>query len=147
VPAVERQAPGPGVITAGVHGDGGPTEVLEAAFAAASVHGCSVRLVHGWRLEPAYDDIIAGRDALWTSVIEADLTTATTDLRAKYTDVAVRTEVRHDWPADVLVRAANDSDRLVIGRHHGLPVLPARLGSLARAAIDHAERPVVIVPV
>jgi nucleotide-binding universal stress UspA family protein len=145
VPAVGSGSP-TDVITAGVHGDGGPREVLEAAFAAASVHGCSVRIVHGWRLEPAYNDIIAGTEALWSGDIESNLAAATSELQAKYPDVPLTIAVHHDWPADVLVQAANDSRFLVVGRHRGLPVLPARLGSMARAAVEHAQRPVVIVP-
>jgi nucleotide-binding universal stress UspA family protein len=146
VPAVEHEPSGTDVITVGVQGDGGPPEVLEAAFAAAAVHGCSLRVVHGWRLEPAYDDIIAARDAMWSPDIEANLEAATSVLRARYPDVAVKIEVHHRWPADALVQAANDSRLLVIGRHRGLPALPTRLGSLARAAVEHARRPVLIVP-
>jgi nucleotide-binding universal stress UspA family protein len=120
--------------------------VLEAAFAEASVRSSALRLVHGWRLAPAYDDLFPDV-AAWTARDEAAIMAAASDLAAKYPDVPLHVDVRHDWPADTLVRAGNDSDLLVVGRHDGLRVLPHRLGSLARTATAHASCPVMVVPV
>jgi nucleotide-binding universal stress UspA family protein len=146
VPAGQSDRPATGVVTAGVHSDGGPAEVLEAAFVEASARSSSLRLLHGWRLEPAYDDLVSDADA-WTARDEASITSAASDLAAKYPEVQLHLDVRHDWPADVLAQAANDSDLLVVGRHDGLRILPHRLGSVARTAIAHATCPVMVVPV
>jgi len=145
VPATSIDPPDTGVVTAGVRGDGGPGPVLETAFSEAASRGWALRLLHGWRLPMAYDDLLAD-DEHWLRQDEAAINAAAADLRSKYPDVEVRVEVRHDWPADVLAGAATDSHLLVVGRHDGLPVLPVRLGSLARTAIAHARCPVMVVP-
>jgi nucleotide-binding universal stress UspA family protein len=56
-------------------------------------------------------------------------------------------DVRHHWPADVLVEATKEADLLVIGRHQGRRLMPPRLGGTGRAVVRHAECPVMIVPV
>ena len=119
--------------------------MLEAAFAVAARRGAALRLVHAWRMAKGYDSVVAG-ETRWIEEARAAITEATSDLRAKYPDVDVTVDVRHDWPADVLVEAAGESELLVVGRHRGLPALPARLGALARAVVDHSPCPVVVVP-
>jgi len=145
VPARGDSGRAPGVITVGVRGDGGPREVLEAGFAEASARGCRLAVVHAWRLEAAYDDILAD-EARWKAQDEAHIVPAIDDLRTKYPDVVVRIDVRHHWPADALVHAAKGSEMVIIGRHDGLSVLPGRLGHLTRAVIAHARCPVMVVP-
>jgi nucleotide-binding universal stress UspA family protein len=146
VPATTAEREPTGMVCAGVHGDGGPVPVLEAAFAEASARQCALRLLHGWRLDTAYDDILA-RTAEWTARDEAAITTAASDLAAKYPEVQLHVDVRHDWPAAVLAEAGEAADLLVVGRHAGLAHLPHRLGSLARTALAHATCPVMVVPV
>lgn len=145
VPPARREGSGAGVISVGVHADGGPSAVVETAFATAALHRSSLRLVHAWRLATAYDDLLGDADR-WTAQHEATITAAAAELRAKYPDVAVHVHIRHDWPGDVLVSASQDSDLLVVGRHDGVPAKPARLGSLARALVAHADCPVMVVP-
>jgi nucleotide-binding universal stress UspA family protein len=145
VPAGVDAPPTAGRVTVGVHGDGGPREVVEAAFAEASARRCELAVVHAWRLAAYYDDMLAD-EARWTAQDEARIVTGIEELRSKYPDVVVRVDVRHDWPADVLVDAAKDSAMVVVGRHSGLSGLPARLGPLTRAVIAHARGPVMIVP-
>jgi nucleotide-binding universal stress UspA family protein len=133
------------VISVGVHADGGPRPVLEAAFATAAVHHGSLRLVHAWRQPAAYDDILSN-DTRWIPAAEATITSAAGELQGSYPDIRVAIEVRHDWPADVLVEAAERSELIIVGRHSGMPGLPARLGSLARSLIAHAPSPVMVIP-
>lgn len=135
-----------GVVTVALHEDGGRREVLEAGFAAAALHHGSVRLVHAWRLTPAYEGVVVA-DEVWKRDVEAAIGAAAEELRAKYPDVPVEIDVRYDYPADVLTRVAADSDLLVIGRHGKRGPLPARTGSLARSVVAHAQCPVMIVPV
>jgi nucleotide-binding universal stress UspA family protein len=120
--------------------------VLETAFTEAAARGSSLRVLHAWRLATEYDDILAD-DPRWVAEVEADINTATEDFRAKFADVTVHVDVRHELTADALVEAACGSDLLVIGRHSGLPLLPTRVGSLARSVAAHAPCPVMIVPV
>jgi nucleotide-binding universal stress UspA family protein len=53
----------------------------------------------------------------------------------------------HEWPTDALADLASTSRLLVVGRHHQHPLVPKRLGSVARAAIRTASCPVMVVPV
>ena len=132
-----------GVIAVGVRADGGPSAVLEAAFAEAAARASSLTVVHGWKVPAAYDDLRAE----WSAQDEASINHGVTSLRETYPDVEVRIDVHNDWPPDVLVQAAATADLLVVGRHSGLPMLPRRIGSLARAVVAHASSPVMIVPV
>ena len=140
-----HEGPSNGVVTVGVHEDGGPAEVLNTAFAEAALHGWALRMVYAWNVPSAYGDMVA-EEGHWTNEVEASLTTVTADLRQKYSNVPVTVDVRHDWPADVLAQLSRESDLLVVGRHSHHGFLQPRLGSLARTAIGHAECPVVVVP-
>jgi nucleotide-binding universal stress UspA family protein len=141
-PASSDRAP-VGMIAVGVRSDGGPREVLDAAFAEASARTSGVRVVHGWKVPAAYEGI----GAQWTTQDHERLTAAVTDLHKKYPDIDVRLEVQNHWPANVLVQAAADADLLVVGRHEGFAMMPPRFGSLARSAVAHSSCPVMVVPV
>jgi nucleotide-binding universal stress UspA family protein len=145
VPHAVGDRPRHGLVTVGIRGDGEPRQVLAAAFAEASAHRCSLRVVHADRLAPGYDDLLTLGDD-WAAQAEEAVQNATAELREEHPGVAVDIAVRHDWPADALVAAATDSDLLVVGRHAGQLRLPARLGSLARAVIREAGCPVMVVP-
>ncbi len=146
VPAVPADRQPTGAVCAAVLGDGGPTQVLEAAFAEASARGATLTLLHGWRLESGYDDMVTDRSA-WSRRDEAAIAAGAAELVTKYPEVPMRIDVRHEWPAELLAHAGLSADLLVVGRHGGLPGLPHRLGSLARTAVSHSMCPVVVVPV
>ena len=140
-----RQAvPAHGVVTAGVHQDGGPDAVLEVAFAQAADRGASLRLLHAWRLPSTYDDLRA-EDARWDRDTEACIDARAADVKKRHPEVQVGVEVHHAAPADALAGAATYSDLLVVGRHSGR-MGPARLGFLARTMVAHAQCPVLVVP-
>jgi nucleotide-binding universal stress UspA family protein len=145
VPATGAERSPTGVVTAGIHADGKPTAVLEAAFAEASARGASVRLLHAWQVPPAYGYVLPD-EAGWGANNKAAIESSVSDLRAKYPDTEVSIDILREWPADCLARASAASDLLVLGRHNALPGLPSRLGSLARTVLMHAACPVEIVP-
>jgi nucleotide-binding universal stress UspA family protein len=136
--------PSPGVVTVGVHEDGGPADVLDMAFAEAALHNWAVRMVYAWNVPSAYGDMVA-EEGHWTAEAKASIGTAVEGLQRKYPSVAVTVEVRHERPADVLTRMSAESDLLVVGRHSHHGLLQSRLGSLARTSITHAECPVMVV--
>lgn len=146
VPASHGETGEHGVITVGVHKDGGPASVLEAACEQASVFGRSLRLVHAYRLPPAYDDMLM-HDARWRNEAHAAITAAASRVAADDPHIEVDTAIRHDWPTDVLAEASRHCDLLVVGRHGRRRLVPARLGSLTRSVLAHAECPVMVVPV
>ena len=137
----------PGWVTVGVHETGAPPAVLEAAFRSASLRGAPLRLVHAWRVDSAYDDIIRRRvEADWADRIEAEMMRAAEPVMTRYPEVKVDAVALHQWPADALADLAPTSDLLVVGRHGSRSWLPQRIGSIARTAIATAACPVLVVP-
>jgi nucleotide-binding universal stress UspA family protein len=137
-----------GEVVVGVHEDGGPHEVLEAGFAWAARTGVPVRVVHAWRLDGAYDNIISARvDEHWRRDQEQVLERAVTSLREKFPDVEVLLEVRHQWPSDVLVDDSQVASLVVVGRHGSHVWATHHVGSIARTVLREAKSPVMVVPV
>jgi nucleotide-binding universal stress UspA family protein len=135
-------------VTVGVHEDGAPEAVLRAGFEAAAAYGHRLRLVHAWRLDPVYDDMIVARTGDdWRKKVTEEIRTAVEPLTAKYPEVAVEVRVEHQWAPDALADLAETSALLVVGRHSHRPLLPDRIGSVARTALHRATCPVMVVPV
>jgi nucleotide-binding universal stress UspA family protein len=135
-----------GLLVVGVLEDGGPREVVEAAAHEADRRHAGLRLLHAWRLAPDYDDLLVN-DEKWVALLQRSVRTQAGELAVKYPEVPMDVEVRHHWPADALVAASKEADLLVIGRHQGRRLVPPRLGGTGRAVVQHAECPVMIVPV
>jgi nucleotide-binding universal stress UspA family protein len=123
------------------------SELFDAAFRLADEIGAEIVVLHAWRLQGVYDDIIADRVEVerWqreeTELIENELA----DCRDAFPDVTVRVNVRHEDAARALVRATAGADRLVIERpaHGGLV---HHLGRTARAVLREARCPVEVLP-
>lgn len=138
----------PGEVVAGVHEGGEPREVLEAGFSWAAATGVPLRIVHAWRLDAAYDDLITAVDAAqWRDEQQVALAAAVAGLREQHPDVPVTLEVRHQWPVDVLVDDSQVASLVVVGRHGSRSWAPERLGSLARTVLRESKSPVMVVPV
>lgn len=138
----------PGEVFVGVHEGGVPLAVLEAAFTQAEATGAPLRVVHAWRLDAVYDDIITDRVAAeWRAEQQRALTAVVDGLRARHPEVEVTVEVRHQWPTDVLVDDSQVASLVVVGRHGPHAFEPAHLGSLARTVVREARSPVMVVPV
>ncbi len=62
---------------------------------------------------------------------------------------SVETELREGEPASELLAAASDHgvDEIVIGSRSANPEATADLGSTARALLENASRPIVVVPI
>lgn len=104
-----------------------------------------------------YLDERATADDSVTVVAAVDDDTARQDAREALNVAPVRlatvgeveTDVRDGDPASVLRDVADevDADELVVGARSGDPDATAALGSTARAVLEAATRPVVVVPV
>jgi nucleotide-binding universal stress UspA family protein len=148
VPAGWDPAAAPPEVVVGVHEGGLPRPVVEQALAWAEATGAPLRVVHAWRLDAAYDDIITPRvAATWRVDQELTIDAALQDLREAHPDVPVTVEVRHQWPTDVLVDESQVASLVVVGRHGPHSWEPEHLGSLARAVMREAKCPVMVVPV
>jgi nucleotide-binding universal stress UspA family protein len=137
-----------GEVVVGVHEGGVPRQVLEEAFAWADATGCPLRVVHAWRLDAAYDDIITGRVAdRYRDEQKQLLAGAVQELRASHPAVEVVLEVRHQWPAEVLVDDSLTASLVVVGRRGPHGWVREHLGSLTRTVLRAAKSPVMVVPV
>ncbi|WP_374455419.1 universal stress protein [Nocardioides sp.] len=148
VPADWEPGSAPREVVVGVHEEGGPREVLETAFAWAADTGATLRVVHAWRLDAVYDDIITRRvTAQWRDEEKRLLADAVAGPAERHPDVRVELEVRHQWPSDVLVDDSQAAALVVVGRHGSRPWEPHHLGSIARTVLREARSPVMVVPV
>ena len=123
-------------------------EVLSHAFVAASTRHARLRVLHAWKLQRPYDDLVVGqREAdRWTETLTQQLRTALRDLQNAYPEVVVDIDVRHQDPAAALLGATEGADLLVIGRKGHGAALGLPVGSTARALIREARCPVEITP-
>jgi nucleotide-binding universal stress UspA family protein len=135
-------------VVAGVEDPDHAYEVLSHAFVAAGTRHARLRVLHTWKLQRPYDDVVVGqREAeRWTVSLTERLRTALQELRSAYPEVVVDIDVRHQDPAAALLGATEGADLLVIGRRgQGAPIgLP--MGSTARAMIRESRCPVEITP-
>lgn len=142
----EPAAP-PGDVVVGVHGGGGPLEVVEAGFAWAAATGAHVRIVHAWRLDTAYDAFVTDSEAAqFRHEQEGVLAAAVTDLRERHPEVTVAIDVPRRRTVDALVEASKQASLVVVGRHGSWAWTPERLGSLVRSVLREAASPVMVVP-
>jgi nucleotide-binding universal stress UspA family protein len=148
VPAGWTTDRSPSYVTVGVHETGLPGSVVEMGFSEAAARGRALRVVHAWRLDGAYEDMVAGGigDDLRAQA-QIRLHEAVSKVHSRYPDVAVEIEVQYQWPIDALLELSEDSDLLVLGRHGGMTPMPHRLGSIAHTLIGQAKCPVMVVPV
>lgn len=125
------------------------SDSLQEAFTRAAELGASLTIVHAWKIDNAYEDIIFERVELEeirqkaTATIEKTIAGLCTAFPAVDVDVAVE----HAQPAPAILSHAEDATLLVLGRRsrHGFPDL--QLGSTTRAVVRHATCPVEVVPV
>lgn len=147
VPAEWHQDVVRGRVAVGLKTPGEGHELLEAAFAMARDLDADLVILHAWRLDGVYDDIIADRTRAdrWkqaqTKLIERDLE----DLRERFPDVPFRIYVRHEDPAHALVRVTGGVDRLLVHRPPS-GRLRHDLGRVGRALLRDAHCPVEVVP-
>ena len=147
VPMAWQPGEVPGEVVVGVHEGGGPRQVLEAGFAWADATGAPLRIVHAWRLDAAYDDLVTAAEAAhWRDEQKAALASAVAGLRERHPTVQVILEVRHQWPSDVLVDDSQVASLVVVGRHGSHGWAPEHLGSVTRTVLRAAKSPVMVVP-
>ena len=141
-PAVVR-----GRIAVAVKTPGDAAELFDTAFPLAHDLGSGLVVIHAWRLEGAYDDIVADRTVAerWqreqTALIERDLAGP----RERFPDVPVRVYIRHEDPAHAIVRVTGGADRLLLQRPTSGRLLH-HLGRVARAVLREAHCPAVVLP-
>ena len=137
------------VIVAGVDGSEDSKEALRWALAEAELRRATVRAVHAWSMPIAFGgpymppqpyDGPELRDQA-----QASLDAAVDEVAGEDSPVTVERVVEQGSAADVLVRAAEAADLLVVGsRGHG-GFAGLLLGSVSQQCAQHAPCAVVIV--
>jgi nucleotide-binding universal stress UspA family protein len=135
------------VVVAGFKSTAHSAELFEAAFRAADELGVDLDVVHAWKLNGFYDDIIIRRvsEAATNRDQKAVIWETIAPWLEAYPEVRVKVHVVHDHPVRALIEAARGADRLVL-------VNPARgsavhhLGRTARGVLRFATCPIEVVP-
>ena len=137
-----------GRVVVGVEGPAHAQEALAVAFAAASERHAKLAVVHAWKMQSPYDDLIAARvsDEEWIRSAKQMLEEILGDWREAYPEVEVEIDVRHEYTASALVQATEHADLLMLGRRGGTAVGGLFLGSTVRTLIREALCPVVVAP-
>jgi len=147
VPSHWRPASKPGRVTVGIHENGARREVLAAAFETAADLKAKLHVMHAWRIDSMYADLIEQKvDEAWKGRAAENLRAQVEGVQADYPSVEYELEVLHSWPEEALMRVAETSDMLVVGRQGSAAVEPEYLGHLARMLIREAPCPVLVVP-
>jgi nucleotide-binding universal stress UspA family protein len=147
VPADRESESGRGRVVVGVRSPESAGELLAAGFALAHDLHDELVVLHAWRLEGVYDDVMAGRTVAeqWQHEQTELIEKAIVDQRAAFPEVQVRVYVRHEDPAHALVRASRGADRLLLLRPRP-GRLTYHLGRVARAVIRDARCPIEVFP-
>lgn len=133
-------------VTVGLDGSSESRAAAEWAAREAKLRGLPLKLVHVWEPVPepmAQASLLdAGTQQHWSERIPREAAEA---VRLRHPDVEVVTEQFSGYPGDVLVKAAEDAELLVLGSR-GLGGLGGfMVGSVGLSAVAHTERPVVLV--
>ncbi|MEU5539969.1 universal stress protein [Streptomyces sp. NPDC020362] len=142
---MDRDVSEPRVVV-GVDGSPSSYEALRWAVRYAGLVGGAVEAVAAWELPglqgwsgPAVDMDVDEEDARQRMRQEL------TDVLGADTAGSVTTRLVHGNPADVLLRAAEGAEALVVGRRGRGGFARALLGSVSQHVSHHANCPVVIV--
>jgi nucleotide-binding universal stress UspA family protein len=126
------------------HGD----EALHGeAFATAERWQCDLEVVHAWRAQPAYDDLLAlpTHDAGWLPGRAALIEERLLLFRRSHPDVHVRVDVVRASAGEALTAAARAGALVMLSRT--TKWWPGRtLGPTTRGLLNHTGCPVAVVP-
>ena len=133
-------------IVVGVDGSDSSKGALRWAIRQAKLTGATVTAVTAWQYPSAYGWAPLGDDAVdFAGEAEKALAAALTEASGAVPEVSVRPRVAQGPAAEVLLRAAEGAELLVVGsRGHG-GFASALLGSVSLHCVLHALCPVLIM--
>jgi nucleotide-binding universal stress UspA family protein len=136
-------------VVLGIDPDKADHQPIEAAFRRARRLGVALVAVHGWET-PATSSWDAATVTGAVTEREQQAAARFDDLlaewRERHPDVVVRPMRVHKHPAAALLKAAEESQVVVLGRHPAGVFGGFAFGSVARAVLHYAECPVITVP-
>jgi nucleotide-binding universal stress UspA family protein len=132
------------VVTVGL--DGSPESLAAAHWAAdeAEKRGLTLRLLHAWPLlapEPTHAPSEVDQN-YWAKRL---VHTTQAELQARHPGLSIVGNLVADDAQNALLRAATESDMLVLGSRGLEPVESYFLGDVSMPVVARAERPVVLV--
>jgi nucleotide-binding universal stress UspA family protein len=121
--------------------------VAEAARRQHAGQPCVVLAICAWQFEPlAEPESVAIRLPDPKVAAERLIDEAVTRACEDHPEVSVATEVLDGVPHDVLVRAGDQADLLVLGSHGHNHLYTAVVGSVTEGCIRNATCPVLVIP-
>lgn len=148
-------------IVAGVDGSAPSVQALRWALAEGRAHGARVVALYAYEYTPSWSVYAYAESGVAVpppeqfEETEAQAKTRAqqllhgvlADVCADYGDVPVEARaVAHRRPAAALLEAAGDADLLVVGSRGRGGFMGLLLGSVSQQVIQHAAKPVVVVP-
>lgn len=137
------------VIVVGVDGSEDSRHALGWALAEAELRGASVQAIHAWSLPVAFGGPTMPPQAFEPTTVHdharESLDAAVDEVAGGSPSVEVERIVERGAAADVLVRAAEHADLLVVGSRGRGGFAGLLLGSVSQQCAHHAGCPVVIV--
>lgn len=124
---------------------------LRFAFETAAARGAVLRAVRAWSLPPLYayspgSMRLADEAGGLVPFEEKALHEVLAPWRERYPDVRVVEHVEIGSAGEVLLSASASASLLVVGRRAKRGAVGPRIGSVAHAALHHANCPVAVVP-
>lgn len=149
VPAPWQPGPVHHRLVVGVRSGSHAADLLAQAFEMAAARNDTMVVLHAWHLADPYLDRTEARTNIdmWIKAGEVLLEELLAESRQAHPDVQVETHVVHQEPANALVEAGRNADLLLLARRTRDPLHITRLGGTARAVLQHAPCPVVVLPV
>ncbi|WP_030927045.1 universal stress protein [Streptomyces sp. NRRL S-646] len=144
-------APGDAAVVVGLDAHRPAGEVADFAFAAADARGARLRAVQAWAFPAEAVSprtlFVTGEDrAGWEDQEVLRLSDALRVWQDKYPQVTARGDVVLLHPAQALLNASRQAERLVVGRRTDPRAPEGRLGPVAHAVLHHSRCPVAVVP-
>jgi nucleotide-binding universal stress UspA family protein len=141
-PVVVVRPTAPGAVRHGVlvGADGTPSSLatVEQAYLQASLHDLPLTILHGPRGMVAYETEDEQR---------LRATEPLSGLAEKYPDVRARLVVATGLVDEELIQGSARMNLVVLGAHHGGRLSALVNGSVAQIVVEHAQCPVMVVPV
>jgi len=139
-------SPAPSRIVVGVDGSPGSKDALRWAELQARRTGADLDAVIAWEYPAFFGWAPVGPDdADFAKIAEETLAAAVTEVLGREWPAWVHTQVIEGHPPEVLVRAAEGAELLVVGCRGYGALADALLGSVSTYCVHHATVPVTVI--
>jgi nucleotide-binding universal stress UspA family protein len=142
------QGPEQGHVVVGVDGSSSCQDALAFGFEVVSSNAAELVAVNATELPETFPrpDVWLDRDdSPWQADARRLVAEALAGWKEKYPDVGVRTQYVAGHPIQVLARASETADLVVVGGLGRTKFTPLRMGSVSRGLLHHTRCPVAVI--